>query len=152
MEMRDLAQIKQASASSLSFIAFPCPDLTDHLPLPFVDLLNTPDVPLAADPIVDQGVTAAEPDNLALRQHGILQRAILLASAIATACAACAPACMRMFRPALLSAAQRTMVIAPHDQDRRMCVPIFEIVREPVCLLSSVPGRSPSQPQNRARV
>ena len=45
--------------SSMGFIAFPGPDLTDHLPLPFVDLLTRPTLPWLHSPIVDQRTAAA---------------------------------------------------------------------------------------------
>src|ERR1700723_184131 len=45
--------------SSLGFLAFPGPDLTDHLPLPFVDLLTRPTFPRLHCPIVDQRTAAA---------------------------------------------------------------------------------------------
>ena len=45
--------------SSLGFLAFPGPDLTDHLPLPFVDLLTRPTFPWPQCPIVDQSAAAA---------------------------------------------------------------------------------------------
>jgi hypothetical protein len=45
--------------SSLGFIAFPGPDLTDHLPLPFVDLLTRPTFLRLHSPIVDQRTAAA---------------------------------------------------------------------------------------------
>ena len=45
--------------SSKGFIAFPGPDLTDHLPLPFVDLLTRPTFPWLHSPIVDQSAAAA---------------------------------------------------------------------------------------------
>jgi hypothetical protein len=47
------------AVSSLGFIAFPGPDLTDHLPLPFVDLLTRPTFPWLHSPIVDQRAAAA---------------------------------------------------------------------------------------------
>lgn len=40
------------AVSSLEFIAFPGPDLTDHLTLPFVDLLTRPTFPWPPDPLV----------------------------------------------------------------------------------------------------
>ena len=45
--------------SSLGFLAFPGPDLTDHLPLPFVDLPTRPTFPRLHCPIVDQRIAAA---------------------------------------------------------------------------------------------
>jgi hypothetical protein len=47
--------------SSMAFIAFPGPDLTDHLPLPFLDLLTRPTFPWPLSLIVDQGVAATGP-------------------------------------------------------------------------------------------
>ena len=47
------------AVSSLGFIAFPGPDLTDHLPLPFVDLLTRLTFPWLHSPIVDQRTAAA---------------------------------------------------------------------------------------------
>ena len=47
------------AVSSMGFIAFPGPDLTDHLPLPFVDLLTRPTLPWLHSPIVDQRTAAA---------------------------------------------------------------------------------------------
>jgi hypothetical protein len=45
--------------NALGFLAFPGPDLTDHLPLPFVDLLTRPTFPRLHNPIVDQRTAAA---------------------------------------------------------------------------------------------
>jgi hypothetical protein len=45
--------------STMGFIAFPGPDLTDHLPLPFVDLLTRLTFPWLHSPIVDQRAAAA---------------------------------------------------------------------------------------------
>src|SRR4029077_14105841 len=47
--------------SSMASIAFPSPDLTDHLPLPFLDLLTRPTFPWPLSLIVDQGVAATGP-------------------------------------------------------------------------------------------
>src|ERR1700729_2242788 len=47
------------AVSSLGFLTFPGPDLTDHLPLPFVDLLTRLTFPWLHSPIVDQRTAAA---------------------------------------------------------------------------------------------
>ena len=47
--------------SSMASIAFPGPDLTDHLPLPFLDLLTRPTFPWPLNLIVDQRVAATGP-------------------------------------------------------------------------------------------
>jgi hypothetical protein len=47
--------------SSMASIAFPSPDLTDHLPLPFLDLLTRPTFPWPLGPIVDQKAAATGP-------------------------------------------------------------------------------------------
>ena len=60
MEMRGPgADQSDELMSSLGFLAFPGPDLTDHLPLPFVDLLTRPTFPRLHSPIVDQRTAAA---------------------------------------------------------------------------------------------
>src|SRR4051812_27551545 len=42
-DMRTWRKSSVRALSSVAFVAFPGPDLTDHLTLPFVDLLHTPD-------------------------------------------------------------------------------------------------------------
>src|ERR1700722_1935238 len=60
MEMRGPGAYQSGELmSSKGFIAFPGPDLTDHLPLPFVDLLTRPTFPWLHSPIVDQSAAAA---------------------------------------------------------------------------------------------
>src|SRR5580704_3559104 len=49
--------------SSMASIAFPGPDLTDHLPLPFLDLLTRPTFPWPLSLIVDQG-SQPQPQDL----------------------------------------------------------------------------------------
>jgi IS5 family transposase len=62
MEMRGPgANHRGELLSSMVFIAFPGPDLTDHLPLPFLDLLTRPTFPWPLSLIVYQGVAAAGP-------------------------------------------------------------------------------------------
>ncbi len=62
MEMRGPgANHRGELLSSMVFIAFPGPDLTDHLPLPFLDLLTRPTFPWPLNLIVDQGVAATGP-------------------------------------------------------------------------------------------
>src|SRR6476620_7054024 len=47
--------------SSMASIAFPGPDLTDHLPLPFLDVLTRPTFPWPLSLIVDQKAAATGP-------------------------------------------------------------------------------------------
>jgi hypothetical protein len=62
MEMRGPgANHRGELLSSMVFIAFPGPDLTDHLPLPFLDLLTRPTFPWPLNLIVDQRVAATGP-------------------------------------------------------------------------------------------
>ena len=59
-DARTGANIKTGRAcDSKGFIAFPGLDLTDHLPLPFVDLLTRPTFPWPQNPIVDQSAAVA---------------------------------------------------------------------------------------------
>ena len=55
----DQAQNNQASCELEGSYCVPGPDLTDHLPLPFVDLLTRPTFPWPQCPIVDQHAAAA---------------------------------------------------------------------------------------------
>ena len=58
-DARTWSKSYRRASSSMVLIAFPGPDLTDPLSLPFVDLL-TPDVPLAAcSELSDQSATTA---------------------------------------------------------------------------------------------
>ena len=60
MEMRGPGADQSGELMSLKgFIAFPGPDLTDHLPLLFVDLLTRPTFLWLHSPIVDQSAAAA---------------------------------------------------------------------------------------------
>ena len=62
MEMRGPgADQSDELMSSLGFLAFPGPDLTDHLPLPFLDLLTRPTFPWPLSLIVDQKAAATGP-------------------------------------------------------------------------------------------
>src|SRR3954447_18039593 len=71
--------------SSLALVAFPGPDLTDHLTLPLVDLLTRPTFPKPRRPMLAQiaaTIGARKSSPFASMAHA--ERAILLASAIAT--------------------------------------------------------------------
>lgn len=75
----------ERALSSVASIAFPGPDLTDHLTLPFVDLLTRPTFPTLRRPMLAQiaaiiGTRKSSP-FVSMAQ---IERAILLASAIAT--------------------------------------------------------------------
>src|SRR3954463_9459817 len=73
------------ASSSLAFVAFPGPDLTDHLTLPSVDLLTRPTVPKMRRPMLAQiAATVGTRKSSPLASMAQTERAILLASAIAT--------------------------------------------------------------------
>src|SRR6202167_3186647 len=55
--------------SSMAFYAFPGPDLTDHLPLPFLELLTRPTFPWPLNLIVDQGSSHRTSIIFPLCQH-----------------------------------------------------------------------------------
>ena len=75
----------ERALSSLAFIAFPGPDLTDHLTLPFVDLLTRLTFPKPRRLIVDQdAATTGTRKSSPFASMAQTERAILLASAIAT--------------------------------------------------------------------
>ncbi len=59
MEMRGLGADQESELlGSLQINAFPNPDLTDHLPLPFVDLLTLPTVLWLFELSLDQAAAA----------------------------------------------------------------------------------------------
>src|SRR3954462_10075717 len=71
--------------SSLALVAFPGPDLTDHLILPFIDLLTRPTFPKLRRPRLTQiAATAGTRKSSPFASMAQTERAILLASAIAT--------------------------------------------------------------------
>src|SRR5919107_288155 len=71
--------------SSLALVAFPGPDLTDHLTLPFVDLLTRPTFPELRRPMLTQiAATVGTRKSSRFASMAQTERAILLASAIAT--------------------------------------------------------------------
>jgi hypothetical protein len=62
MEMRGPgANQRRELLISIAFIAFPGADLTDHFPLPFLDLVTRPTFPWPLNLIVDQSVAATGP-------------------------------------------------------------------------------------------
>src|SRR5580693_4907244 len=80
--------------SSMASIVFPGPDLTDHLPLPFLDLLTRPTFPWSLSLIVDQGPQPQELDNLpALLASPRLNGPFCWRGRSPQACAVCARAC-----------------------------------------------------------
>ena len=75
----------ERAMSSMALSAFPGPDLTDHLTLPFVDLLTRLTFPKQRRPIVDQAAaTTGTRKSSPFASMAQTERAILLASAIAT--------------------------------------------------------------------
>src|SRR3954447_16535243 len=53
-DMRTWRKLLERASSSLALVAFPGPDLTDHLTLPFVDLLTRPTFPQPRRPMLAQ--------------------------------------------------------------------------------------------------
>src|SRR4051812_27890203 len=71
--------------SSLALVAFPGPDLTDHLTSPFVDLTTRPTFPKLPRPMLAQiAATVGTRKSSPFASMAQTERAILLASAIAT--------------------------------------------------------------------
>lgn len=83
-DMRTWRKSVERALNSMALNAFPGPGLTDHLTLPFVDLLTRPTFPESRSLIVDQD-TAATGTRKFSSFAGMAQTdcAILLASAIA---------------------------------------------------------------------
>src|SRR6185436_13923672 len=116
--------------SSVAFIAFPGPDLTDHLTLPFVDLLTRPTFPKPRRPMLAQ-ITAAVGTRKSspLASMAQTERAILLASAIATSIFGLRASmrCSQLPSGAPFRKVERTTAIAPMISRRRISRwPIFE--------------------------
>lgn len=131
MEMRGPGADHLSELCSLDFIAFPGPDLTDRLTLPFVDLLMRPTFPRLRRPIVDQNIAAAGTRKSSpFVSMAQIERAILLASAIATSILGLRAnmRCSQLPSGTPFLKAERTTAIAPMISRRRMSRwPIFEI-------------------------
>src|SRR3954470_19716571 len=136
--------------SSLALVAFPGPDLTDHLTLPFVDLLTRPTFPKPRRLRLTQiAATAGTRKSSPFASMAQTERAILLASAIATSILGLRASMRWIQLPsgAPLRKAARTTVIAPMISRRRISRwPIFEIFPR-TCLppVECCRGTSPSQ-------
>src|SRR5215211_1882623 len=136
--------------SSLASVAFPGPDLTDHLTLPFVGLLTRPTFPKLRRPRLAQiTATAGTRKSSPFASMAQTERAILLASAIATSILGLRASMRWSQLPfgAPLRKAARTRVIAPIISRRRISRwPIFEIFPR-TCLppVDCCRGTSPSQ-------
>ena len=113
-------------------IAFPDPDLTDHLTLPFVDLLTRLTFPKPRRPIVAQiAATVGTRKSSPFASMAQTERAILLASAIATSIFGLRASmrCSQLPSGAPFRTAARTTAIAPVISSRRMSrCPIFEML------------------------
>src|SRR4051794_6433432 len=109
--------------SSVAPIAFPGPDLTDHLTLPFVDLLTRPTVPKLRRPRLAQiAATGGTRKSSPFTSMAQTERAILLASAIATSIFGLRASMRWSQLPsgAPLRTAERTTAIAPMISRRRI--------------------------------
>src|SRR5215212_443947 len=84
-DMRTWRKSLVRALSSVAPVAFPGPDLTDHLTLPFVDLLTRPTFPKPRRPMLTQvAATMGTRKSSPFASMAQAERAILLASAIAT--------------------------------------------------------------------
>src|SRR5208283_3936777 len=106
----------ERALSSLALAAFPGPDLTDHLTLPFVDLLTRLTFPKSRLPIFDQdAATTGTRKFCFFASMAQIDRAILLASAIATSIVGLRASmrCSQLPSGAPFRKAKRTTAIAP---------------------------------------
>jgi hypothetical protein len=106
----------ERALSSLASVAFPGPDLTDHLILPFVDLLTRPTFPKLRCPMLAQiAATAGIRKSSPFASMAQTERAILLARAIATSIFGLRASmrCSQLPSGAPFRRAERTTPIAP---------------------------------------
>src|SRR3954451_22414853 len=133
--------------SSLALVAFPGPDLTDHLTLPSVDLLTRPTFPKLRRPRLTQiAATAGTRKSSPFASMAQTERAILLASAIATSIFGLRASmrCSQLPSGAPLRKAARTTAIAPMISRRRISRwPIFEIFPRTCSAGRVLPGDKP---------
>src|SRR3954451_12026331 len=111
------------ASSSLAFVAFPGPDLTDHLTLPSVDLLTRPTFPKPRRPMLAQiAATLGTRKSSPFASMAQTERAILLASAIATSILGLRASMRWSQLPsgAPFRTAERTTAIAPMISRRRI--------------------------------
>src|SRR3954453_6148822 len=121
----------ERALSSVASVAFPGPDLTDHLTLPFVDLLTRLTFPKLRRPMLAQiATTVGTRKSSPFASIAQTERAILLASAITTSIFGLRASVRWSQLPsgAPFRKAQRTTAIAPMISRRRISRwPIFEI-------------------------
>src|SRR6476660_4760141 len=113
----------ERALSSVASVAFPGPDLTDHLTLPFVALLTRPTFPKLRRPRLTQiAATAGTRKSSPFASMAQTERAILLASAIATSIVGLRASMRWSQLPsgAPFRKAARTTVIAPMISRRRI--------------------------------
>src|SRR3954452_11249904 len=149
-DMRTWRKSFVRALSSVAPVAFPGPDLTDHLILPYVDLLTRPTFPQLRRPMLAQiAATGGTRKSSPFTSMAQTERAILLASAIATSIFGLRASmrCSQLPSGAPLRKAERTTVIAPMISRRRISRwPIFEIFPK-TCSppVECCRGTSPSQ-------